>query len=218
MCSLLAEASALENAAWQCLAQVVALGVVGFFVNILYQRYRQRATARQELIDDVDTFTARLYKPRKIYQAVLDTAPDLLAGIDDGAQRECRRVEMLQRCLEEFVEVTGRFRAIQVKLVPLYGFHVELFGYYLAIWRYLKEVRRRMEQRQSLYFHHEQAESADAFYRLIDRFRFRLLVEKISGRSVGPVQPPADLLKQMQQRGDAVYTEFFEQPSKPGTS
>ncbi len=165
----------------------------------------------------MDTFTDRLYKPRKIYQAVLGPAPDLLAGISDDLQRECRRVEVLQRCLEEFVDVTGRFRALQVKLVPLYGFHVELFGFYLAIWRYLKEVRRRMEQRQSLYFHHEQAESADAFYRLIDRFRFRLMVEKITGQGAGLVQPPADLLKQMQQRGDAVYAEYFER-QQPATS
>ncbi len=42
MSALFAEASALETAVWQCIAQVVALGIVGFFVNILYQRYRQR--------------------------------------------------------------------------------------------------------------------------------------------------------------------------------
>lgn len=215
MSTLFAEASALENAAWQCLAQVVALGVVGFFVNILYQHYRQRSTARQELIDNLDAFTARLYKPRKIYQAVITPTPDLLAGISDATQRECRRAELVQRCLEELVEVTGRFRAIQVKLVPLYGFHVELFAYYLAIWRYLKEVRRRMELRESLYFHHERAESADAFYRLIDSFRYRILLEKISGQGIGPVQPPAELLKEMKQRGAAVYAEYFERTA-PG--
>ena len=140
MSPLFAEASPLESAIWQCVGQVVALGIVGFFVNILYQRYRQRATARQELIDNLDTFTERLSKPRKIYQAVLNPTADLLAGITYTTQRECRRVEVLQRCLEDMVEATGRFRTIQVKIVPLYGFHVELFAYYLAIWRYLEEA------------------------------------------------------------------------------
>ena len=31
-------------------------------------------------------------------------------------------------------------------IVPLFGYHLELFGCYLAIWRYLKQIRGRMER------------------------------------------------------------------------
>ena len=53
------------------------------------------------------------------------------------------------------VAATGQFRVVQVKLIPLYGHDPEIFAYYLAIWRYLKEIRDRMGRSETLYFHAE---------------------------------------------------------------
>lgn len=205
------------NALWGGVFQLLALAVAGLWVTFVYQRYRAQAAARQELIDEIDAFTVRLYKPRKLYLAVLEESPALLACIPDHGERQAHRATLMEQCLAELVDAIGRLRSLQVKMVPLYGYHVELFGYYLAIWRYLKEVRHRMERGQSLYTQVGEADSADAFYRLIDSFRYRVLLERVRPRGPGLVQPPDDILKQMQQRGDAIYQQYFGAPGGPAS-
>jgi hypothetical protein len=202
-------------ALWGGVFQLAALAIVGLWVNFVYQRYRARAVARQELIDEIDEFSIRLYKPRKLYLAVLDNSPALLACIPDDGQRQAHRAALMEQCLADLIDAIGRLRALQVKMVPLYGYHIELFGCYLAVWRYTKEVRYRMERGQSLYLHPDEAEGADAFYRLIDALRYRIMTERVKRHPPHPVQPPENLLKQMQQRADVIYTQHFGTPAPP---
>jgi hypothetical protein len=199
-------------ALWTGVFQLVALAVVGLWVNFVYQRYRALATARQELIDEIDQFTIRLYKPRKLYQAICDGAPALLAALPDDGRRQEHRAALSEQCLADLIDAIGRLRSLQVKMVPLYGYHVELFGYYLVIWRYLKELRHRMEHGQSLYSRPEEADAPDAFYKLIDTFRYRVMTEKVTRHPPHPVEPPAELLKEMQQRCDALHAQHFGAP------
>jgi hypothetical protein len=200
-------------AMWTGVFQLVALAIVGLWVNFVYQRYRALATARQELLDEIDQFTVRVYKPRKIYLAMLEEQPALLAAIPDAAQRQAHRAALMEQCLAELVDAIGRLRSLQVKMVPLYGYHVELFGTYLALWRYMREVRYRMERGQSLYARPEEADAKDVFYRVIDIFRYRVMVEKVQRQPPRLVEPPEDILKQMRQRGDAIFAQYFGAPA-----
>lgn len=202
-------------AMWTGVFQLVALAIVGLWVNFVYQRYRALATARQELLDEIEQFTIRVYKPRKIYLTMLEESPALLAAIPDATQRQAHRAALMGQCLAELVDAIGRLRSLQVKMVPLYGYHVELFGYYLAVWRYMKEVRHRMEHGQSLYSRPDEADSKDAFYKVIDTFRYRVMVETVKRHPPRLVEPPEDILKQMQQRGDAIYARYFGAPAPP---
>jgi hypothetical protein len=201
------------HALWAGVFQLLALAVVGLWVTFIYKRFRALETARQELIDEIDQFTIRLYKPRKLYMAVIEESPALLANIPDHGQRQAHRAALMEQCLGELADAIGRLRAFQVKMVPLYGYHVELFGYYLAIWRFVRDVRHRMERGQSLLLRPEDAESSDAIYRLIDAFRYRVLVEKVRRQPPRLVQPPPDILKEMRQRADVVYAQHFGAPA-----
>lgn len=210
---LLASETTIQDAFWQGLwggvFQLVALGIIAFWVNFVYQRFRELSTARQELIEEIDQFAIRMYKPRKVYQAMIDRTHDPLAGIADPVQRETQRTQTIQRSLGKLISAISRFRALQVKIVPLYGFHIDVFGHYLAIWRFLKEMRRRMEGRETLFSSAETSDSGDAFYKLMDVFRYRIMVEKICRHPPSLVQPPAEVLQQMRQRGDALYATYF---------
>ncbi|HKI34696.1 MAG TPA: hypothetical protein VKA46_22760 [Gemmataceae bacterium] len=205
----------LVPALWAGVFQLAALAVVGLWVNFVYQRYRALAAARQELIDEIDRFAISLYKPRKLYLAMLAESPALLSAIPDAVQRQGHRAALMEQCLAELIDAIGRLRSLQVKMVPLYGYHVELFGHYLATWRYLKEVRHLMEHGQSLYFHPEDAEGADAFYKLIDTFRYRIMMQKLKRHPPQPIQPPDDLLRQMRQSADVIYDQHFGAPAPP---
>lgn len=197
---------------WSAVFNIVALALTAIWVNYFFQRYRLKSTLRQELIDEVDVFTIQLYKPRKIYQSVLNNSTGLWGEDTNGGDTWGEhRLEVVRQLLGEIVEAIGRFRALQVKIVRMFGFHEQLFGHYLAIWKYLKEIRDRMERRQSLYFHHEDPTSVDAFYRLIDRFRLLVANEQIHLRQVGTVRPPMALLEKLRERGNAIYEEFFSQ-------
>jgi hypothetical protein len=196
-------------ALWTGFFQLAALALIGFWVNVVYQRYRAVAAARQELIDEIDQFTVLLYKPRRLYVAMLEESPALLAGIPDAVQRQAHRAALMEQCLSELFEAIGRFRSLQVKMVPLYGYNVELFGYYLVIWRYLKEVRYRMEQGQSLYCQPEDSRGGDVFYALIDTFRYRVITERAQRYRPQPTQAPEAALKRMRQRADALYQQHF---------
>src|SRR5262249_51219901 len=86
---------------------------------------------------------------------------------------------------------------------------LEIFGYYMAIWRYLKEVRDRMGRSETLYFHAERPDSPDGFYLLIDAFRYRIMLRPLVGRPPGLAKPSPEVLAQLRRRGDEVYEEFF---------
>lgn len=111
--------------------------------------------------------------------------------------------------MEDLVSATGQFRALQVKLIPLYGHDVEIFGHYMAIWRYLKEIRRRMGKAETLYFHDESRHATDAFFMLIDAFRYRVLVQPFVGRAPTLPRPEDAQLTAMRQRGDALHATLF---------
>jgi hypothetical protein len=207
---------AVQPALWQGLVQLTVFAIVGFFANIIIRRFKEVTTARQELLEAIDAFSIQLYKPRKIYQVMIDRPHDLLAGISNPEQRECRRLETIHQALYELVDATGRLRTFQVKIIQLYGFNIDLVAHYLAIWRYMKEVRRRMEKGESLYLTGTKPESGDAFYRLFDSFRNRVSVAKYPWRLVTLVQPPPDVLAQMRQAGDAVYVQYLGAPKQVG--
>lgn len=204
----------MRDAFWQGLwggvFELVALGGVAAWVNLIYQGIQSRQQRRRDLIDEIDAFSHNLYKPRKLYQSTLERPlAESIAGALTEAERATLRAQRLQDCLSELTEAAGRFRALQVKLVPLFGFDVELFGYYLAIWRYLREIRKRMERGESLYFHHEGAESADAFYRLVDAFRYRVQIAPSTSERPSLLTPPAELLARMEARGEELYAAYF---------
>src|SRR5262249_49778938 len=78
-----------------------------------------------------------------------------------------------------------------------------------AIWRYMKEIRRRMEKGESLYFSNEKPEPGDAFYRLFDSFRYRVSKAGYPWRQPEIAQPPPALLARMRAAGDAVFRQYF---------
>jgi hypothetical protein len=140
---------------------------------------------------------------------MIDRAPALLAGVATPEQREARRLEAIHQALEDLVVATGRFRTLQVEVIRLYGYNPDLLARYLAIWRYLKEVRRRMEAGEALYLPGEKPGSEDAFYKLFDSFRFRVGVAPFVFRAPKAAQPPADLLARMRRAGQVVFAEYF---------
>jgi hypothetical protein len=198
---------------WQGVFQVVALAIVAAFGTLIYQRRQARFALRDKLIDSINQFAISLYKPRKLYQAIIDQTCDPLAQLTDASHRAARRLETIYQALEEVVAATGQFRVLQVKLIPLFGHDPELFAYYMAIWRYLKEIRDRMGRSETLYFHAEQPDSPDAFYLLIDAFRYRIVLRPLIGRPPGLAKPPQEVLAEMRRRGDEVYAEYFPEPA-----
>jgi len=204
-----AEPNSLDTALWSAISQLAVLAIVGFVANIVIRRFREVSTARQDLLKEIDAFSIHLYKPRKIYQVMIDHCNELLTGISNSDERECRRLEAIHKALEELVEATGRLRTFQVKIIQLYGYDLDLLAHYLAIWRYMKEIRRRMEKGESLYFSNEKPESGDAFYRLFDSFRYRVTKAGYPWRQPEIAQPPPELLARMRAAGDAVFRQYF---------
>jgi hypothetical protein len=209
--------AAFAQGLWQGIFELLALAIIAAFGSFIFQRRQARYTLRDQLIDSINQFAISLYKPRKLYQAIIDQSCDPLANIADASDREARRLETIYRALEDVVAATGQFRVVQVKLIPLYGHDPELFAYYLAIWRYLKEVRDRMGRSETLYFHSERPESTDAFYLLIDSFRYRIMVRRFVRRPPGLARPSEAVLSELRRRGDEVYAEYFESAVKGPT-
>lgn len=199
----------VQTAFWSGVSQLTVLILVGVAANILYRRFRDLATARQELLEDIDAFSLALYQPRKLYQVMIDRAPSLLAGVCTPEAREVRRLETILQTMADLVAATGRFRTLQVEIIRLYGYDMDLLAHYLAIWRYLKERRRRMEKGEALYLPGEKPGSEDAFYRLFDAFRFRVSVARFVYRPPAAAQPPPDLLAQMRREGNALFDRYF---------
>jgi hypothetical protein len=206
------DSTAMEAAVWNGLSQLAVLGIVGVVANIVIRRFREVSTARQELLDAIDEFSIHLYKPRKIYQIMIDGKECLLPGVCDADQRDRRRLESLHEALGGFVDATGRLRTLQVKIVQLYGYDIDLLGHYVAIWRYMKELRLRMERGEPLFVTNEKSESGDAFYRLFDSFRYRVSVARYVWRRPGVAQPPAQFVTAIRDAGDQLYKEYFGMP------
>lgn len=189
---------------------LVAVGAIASVAGIFYQRYRETLVERQQLIDALDHFTNALYRPRKLYQRLLARG-DAPVGWVAERWREWR-ASQFEVLLTEFVGAVGQFRSLQIRVVALFGHDPLVFGYYLAIWRYLKEVRDRMERHESLLFHHEAPQSVDAFYRLIDSFRHQVAVGRVARPAHGQVRPAFPVLKELRRQGERVYAAIFEQP------
>jgi hypothetical protein len=207
--SFLWDTAAIAQGFWAGVFQLIGLAILATFGNLVYQRVKARYALRQELIDEINLFAISLYKPRKMYQSLIEGDNDPLARLADPQQREARRLEIVSRATEEVVAATGRFRAVQVKIIPLYGHDLELFGYYMAIWRYLKEIRHRMTLCESLFSANEKVDSQDALYMLIDTFRYRVMLRPFSRERPPLSRPPQKVLDEMRGRGDAVYAEYF---------
>ena len=207
--SWLWDPTAFANGFWQGVFELVALALVAAFGTFVYQRRQARYKLREELIDSVNQFAVSLYKPRKLYQAILDQTCDPFANLADTSHREARRLETIYRALEDVVAATGQFRVLQVKLIPLYGHDKEIFGYYMAIWRYLKEVRDRMGRSGTLYFHAERPNSTDAFYLMIDAFRYQIMVRPFVRRPPVLAKPSGAVLAELRRHGDEVYAAYF---------
>jgi hypothetical protein len=210
--------AAIAQGLWQGVFELFALATIAAFGTFIFQRRQARFTLREELIDSINQFAISLYKPRKLYQAIIDQSCDPLAHIADASHREARRLETIYRALEDVVAATGQFRVVQVKLIPLYGHDPEIFAHYLAIWRYLKEVRDRMGRSETLYFHAERPDSTDAFYALIDAFRYRIMLRPFVRRPPGLARPSEAVLAELHRRGDEVYAEFFAGAAKEPTA
>jgi hypothetical protein len=201
--------AAITQGFWQGVFELLALAIIAASGTFIFQRRQARYTLREELIDSINQFAINLYKPRKLYQAIIDQSCDPLAHVADASHREARRLETIYRALEDVVAATGQFRVVQVKLIPLYGHDPEIFAYYLAIWRYLKEVRDRMGRSETLYSHAERPDSTDAIYSLIDSFRYRIMLQPFIRRPPGLARPSEEVVAALRRRGDEVYAEFF---------
>src|SRR5687767_1275531 len=108
--SALWDPAAIAQGFWQGVFQLLSLAVVAAFATFIYQRQKARYTLRDELIEAINQFAVSLYKPRKLYQAVIDQSCDPLSGHADPVSREARRLETVYRCVEELVSATGQFR------------------------------------------------------------------------------------------------------------
>ncbi len=209
--------AAIAQGFWQGLFQLLALAIVAAYGTFIYQRRQARFALRAELIESINQFAINLYKPRKLYQAIIDQTCDPLADLADPSHREERRLETIYRALDEVVAATGQFRVVQVKLIPLYGHDPKIFGYYMAIWRYLKEIRYRMGRSETLYFHTERPGSPDAFYLLIDAFRYQFMVSPIVRIPPVLARPSSDVRANLRRRGDEICAEFLNAPTDEQT-
>jgi len=201
--------AAAESAFWTSVGQLIVVGVAGFVANIIYRRYRDLSTARQELLKSIDEFSHALYSPRKLYQVMIDRRADLVPEVCTPEEREVRRLETIHQAMADLVAATGRFRTFQVEIIRLYGYNMDLLSHYLAIWHYLKHTRRRMERGASLYLPGEQPGSEDAFYNLFDAFRFRISVARFVHSAPVAAKPPESVIAEMRRRGAEVFDRYF---------
>ena len=200
---------AAQQAFWTAVSQLFVVGLAGFVANIIYKRYRDLSTARQELLKNIDEFSRELYTPRKLYQVMIDKTSDLLPDVCTAHERDVRRLETIHQAMADLVAATGRFRTFQVEILRLYGYNMDLLSHYLAIWRYLKYTRRCMERGASLYLPGEQSGSEDAFYNLFDVFRFRISVARFVHSAPAAAKPPESVITEMRRQGDDVFDHYF---------
>ncbi|MEE2644168.1 MAG: hypothetical protein VYD19_04490 [Myxococcota bacterium] len=128
------------------------------------------------------------------------------------------REDVLDQALKAITESAGRFRALQVQLLHLFAYHPEIFAHYLSIWNYLRELRKRMERHESLYFHHESERSSDAFYQLLDRFRYLTQTAPMVSEAPRLMTLPEETPRALEARAATIYAERFSTPIPPRRS
>lgn len=207
---------AFWNGLWSGIFELIALGLIAGWINLIYQRIRSRQSLRHDLINDIDAFSAALYKPRKMYQHLIKAQSDsrsttIQESDDEPIEQapELAAFRLRHVCLDEFTAAAGQFRAIQVKMVPLFGFDVELFAYYLSVWNAVRAVRKRMERGVDLYEAHETEASSDALYRLLDQFRYRVQVTRSVKDKPRLLRPPSEVEEQIRARSKEITQEFM---------
>jgi hypothetical protein len=47
----------VESSLWSAACNLAVLAIAGVVANLIYRRFRDRMTARQELLDDIDQFS-----------------------------------------------------------------------------------------------------------------------------------------------------------------
>lgn len=199
--------SAFWQGLWSGVFELITLSIVAFFVNIIYQKKQDLARAKRDLIDEIDDFSNSFYHPRKTYQSLIEE-PAKFSNLLDEKEFKFQQYTAIQKLLYEITESIGRFRAIQVKIVPLFGYDIELFAYYLAIWKYLKQIRKKMENQESLQA--KSPEQKDLFYKMIDEFRYRILTKSLTKHAPPMIYPPADILAEMQRQSEIIYQQYFK--------
>lgn len=213
---LLALSSEFYQGFWQGVFELLALAIVGYFINVLYASYTSRSRKKQEIIDELDRFVTNLWKPRKIYYLLQEDKLNFLNVLESEETRKLQKHRLLAKAFDDLLESIAQFRAVQIKIVTFFGLHVELLAHFMTIWFYLKEVRRRMERGETLLFGSPRTIDKnipklgeDDLYVLIDRFRF--LIASTPKAKMPPlhISPDPALAKQVQDRASEIYRAFF---------
>ena len=193
---------AFWNGLWSGIFELIAIGGVAGWINFVYQRIRSRQELRRDLIEEIDLFSSALYKPRKLYQLCLTQR------LEEPSSEQVAPNQI--KYLEEFTDAAGRFRALQVKMVPLFGFNIELFAHYLAVWEAVRSVRKRMERGVDLYAAHETQSSSDALYRMLDQFRYQVQVTPSVRTKPSLLSPPDLVESEIKRRAHEIYTQYLQ--------
>lgn len=191
---------------WSGVFELIALGLIAGWVNLIYQRIRSRQELRRSLIDDIDAFSSALYKPRKLYQFSLSKTA--LTEESDSRDQSLKPDQL--KYLEEFTDAAGGFRALQVKMVPLFDFNVDLFAHYLAVWNAVRAVRKKMERGEDLYAAHEGEGSPDALYNLLDQFRYRVQVTPSVRQKPRLLVPSPEIERQIKEKSQAISEQYLQ--------
>ncbi|MEK7485655.1 MAG: hypothetical protein AABZ60_15135 [Planctomycetota bacterium] len=201
---------------WQGFFELVALGIVAYFVNVIYARRTNTNQKKQEIIDELDEFVISLWKPRKIYTLLHDQKLDFLTHLSSQESRTLEQFRLKTQAFNEFLDSIGRLRAVQIKIITFFGFQIELLAHFMAIWFYLKEVRRRMEHGETLFFGSprqttevEIRAGEDDLYVLIDKFR--LLIASTPKTNSPPLRLKThpEEAKEVQRHAQEIYRSFF---------
>ena len=198
---------------WSGVFELIALGAVAGWINLVYQRIRSRQDLRKSLIEDIDDFSSLLYKPRKLYQYTIEQS-----SRGDSTDEEHTLTADQLKYLEEFTDAAGAFRALQVKMVPLFAFNVDLFAHYLAVWSAIRMIRKRMERGQDLYAEHEGESSPDALYKLLDQFRYRVQVTPSVKQKPRLLSPPAEVEREIRARAEKISQRYLQGEDQADTS
>lgn len=211
---------------WQGFFELVALGIVAYFVNVLYAGHTNRTQKKQEIIDELDEFVISLWKPRKIYSLLKDGKLDFLNHLPSQETKALEQFRLKTQAFHDLLDSIGRLRAVQIKIITFFGFQTELLAHFMAIWFYLKEVRRRMEQGETLFFGSPR-QTADAeikageddLYVLIDKFRLLIAATPKAKEPTLRLKTKPEEAKEVQRRAHEIYKNFFgEIPSEKASS
>ena len=204
---------------WQGVFELISLCVVAHFVNDLIARRTSRSSKKQEIIDELDEFVISLWKPRKLYTLILEEKLSFMQAITSPEARALKSFELRYQAFEKLLDSIGRLRSVQIKIVTFFGFEVELLAHFTAIWKYLKEIRRRMEKNETLFFgtprksapmlHSSTKMGDDDLYVLIDKFRLLIASTPPAENPPSNLAPDEKLAEKVKSRANSIYTEFF---------